>query len=395
GGVHGRRVHLHQLLVSSVGLLRYMDEEVRLVVGVGLLEIAVGLDALEADFPHQPAHVILPKWIHVQVVVRPVWERVAEPCQPLVDVHGLGGDILAAVVVGVLAGIATVQDCVVVPLVDDQDAVMLEHRVELGQRLAPVAFREQVGEGVAQTDNGVVLAVHIPVEPAPVGVHHTQDVTAVGQAVGERTGQHLRAAVRTDRLEPFLQQPYRVEPGAGGHVEYLADAAGLQLVDEEAALAFRPPLPVDQFVPLLDETGHVLGDVMVGLAYLKRPVPEVLYDIGILNGPGGEVRRGLPDPVVVWSHARSRVFRQRTARMSSPTVTLTLTARYIESAAGQPWWRAGVARNGRCGTAGRTTCRFPTSRYYAGPLRPAARSERQRGVTMGGCTPVTSQPRIC
>jgi hypothetical protein len=67
-----------------------------------------------------------------------------------------------------------------------------------------------------------------------------------------------------------------VEPGTGGHVEHGLDTACPQLVDEEAAFALIPPLPVDELVPLLDEVVDVLLGVVVGFADLDRIAAELL-----------------------------------------------------------------------------------------------------------------------
>src|SRR5690606_1876854 len=120
------------------------------------------------------------------------------------------------------------------------------------------------------------------------------------------------------------------------------------------------------------------------LAYLQRFVSEVLPSIWVASGPGGMIRRSSLIPVVVWSHARSRVFRQRTTRRLSPTVTLTLTARYIESAAGQP----GSTRPATGAAEKRTPSpAVPTSLGTSPVLFDRQRGADGGGASRWGCTP--------
>src|SRR5690606_16749656 len=116
----------------------------------------------------------------------------------------------------------------------------------------------------------------VPVQPAPVGVHDPEDVTAALPGVLEGLGEHLGAAVGADRLEALLEQSHRVETGSRGDVQHLAHTTGLQLVDEEASLALGSTLPVDELVPLLDETGDVLLRVVIGVSNLEWIVTELL-----------------------------------------------------------------------------------------------------------------------
>ena len=154
---------------------------------------------------------------------------------------------------------------------------MLEHRVELGERLAAVTLGEQVRERVAEADDRVVLAVHVAVEPAPVGLDHTQDVAAELHAVVEGLGQHLGAAVGgDDGVEAFLEQADRVETGAGRDVEDALHATLAELLDEELALALVARPPVDELVPLVDEAWHVLLRVVIGVPDLEWLVSEFL-----------------------------------------------------------------------------------------------------------------------
>ena len=194
-----------------------------------------------------------------------VRELVAEPRQPLVDVLRLGADVVAAVVVDVLGREPIVEDVVVVALVQDQDAVVLQHRVELGEGLPAVLLREQMGQRVSQADDRVVLGVDVPAEPAPVGMEGLHDET-LPLGVLEGLCQHLGAAVHAGDVEPGLEQPNGMEARSGGHVQDTFHAPFLEDVDEEVAFAGGPRLPVDEFVPFPHEAVDVLTLVLVGLA---------------------------------------------------------------------------------------------------------------------------------
>ena len=303
-GVDRGRVVLGQFIVRSVGLLRDMDPEVGALGPVGLLEVAVRIDLLEPDLTHEPAHVVLAQREHVEVVHRTVVvERVPETGEPVVDVLGLRGDGVAAVEELVLRREPVVEDLVVVALIEDQDAVVLEHRVELGQRLAAVPFVEQVGERVPQADDGVVLTVDVAVEPAPVGLDHAQDVPVLATVL-ESLREHLRTAVGGDRLETGLQELDRVEPGARRDVENLLDPAGAELVDEERPLAGGATLPADVVVPLVHEPLDVFLLVVVRVSDLVRVLPELLMNIGLGVGLL-EASRGVGAPVCGCGHVSS------------------------------------------------------------------------------------------
>ena len=66
-------------------------------------------------------------------------------------------DRLSQVIRLVLAVEAVVQNGVVIPLVDNGDAVVVQKLVYLVQGLDPVGLLEQMGESVAQADYGVEL----------------------------------------------------------------------------------------------------------------------------------------------------------------------------------------------------------------------------------------------
>ena len=66
-------------------------------------------------------------------------------------------DRLSQVIRLVLAVEAVVQNGVVIPLVDNGDAIVVQKFVYLVQGLDPVGLLEQMGESVAQADYGVEL----------------------------------------------------------------------------------------------------------------------------------------------------------------------------------------------------------------------------------------------
>ena len=132
-----------------------------------------------------------------------------------------------------------------------------------------------MGEGIAEADDRVVFAVHILVQPAPVGMDGLQQHVTLA-AVFECLDQHFRIAVRAGDVEAGLHQLHRMKTGAGGDVENLVLAAGLENIDEEGAFAFRPGIPVDEFVPFFDEGLHIFGLVMIGFASFQRIIAEIL-----------------------------------------------------------------------------------------------------------------------
>ena len=263
-GVRGSQRHSGGPFLVLVELLRHVDEEVRVFHPVSFLEVGEGLHLLEADLAHELSDVVFAQREHVQVKHRAVRELVAEPGQSLVHVLGLGADVVAAVVVDVLGGEPIVEDVVVVPLIQDQDAVVLEHRVELGESFAAILLREQMGQRVAQADDRVVLGVNVPAQPPPVGVKGLHD-EALLLGVLEGLSQHLRTAVHAGDVEPGLQEPNGVEAGPGGHVQHPFDSAFLENVDEKIPFAGGSGIPVDELVPLPDEVVHVLALVLVRL----------------------------------------------------------------------------------------------------------------------------------
>ena len=57
-----------------------------------------------------------------------------------------------------------------------------------------------------------------------------------------------------------------MEPRPGRNVQNAGLAARLQYVDEEAALALRALLPIDQLVPFVDETADIFRSVFARFA---------------------------------------------------------------------------------------------------------------------------------
>ena len=103
--------------------------------------------------------------------------------------------------------------------------------------------------------------MHVPVQPAPVGLNRAQDViTPAG--VLERLGEHDRAAVGAGYLETGFEKLYGVEAGAGCDIQHFLTVL-LEGADEEIAFAVCAAIPIDQLVPFLDEGVDVLGLVLI------------------------------------------------------------------------------------------------------------------------------------
>ena len=91
------------------------------------------------------------------------------------------------------------------------------------QGLAALGLGEQVGEGVAQADDGVKGPLDLFRQVAPVGQHRRECQPPTG-GVGLGLGQHGRAAVHAHHLEAGLREAAGMKPGAGGHVQHPAGA---------------------------------------------------------------------------------------------------------------------------------------------------------------------------
>ena len=161
-----------------------------------------------------------------------VREPVPEPSQSLIHVFRFRADIVAAVVVGVFRREPMVEDAVIVALVQNEDAVVDQGRVEFSQGLASVLLGKEVGEGITQADHGVELVVNVAGQPAPVGLDGPHDEPMV-PCVLEGLGQHLRAPVRADDVEPGLEELNGMEAGAGGHVQDPFGPSFLEEPDEK------------------------------------------------------------------------------------------------------------------------------------------------------------------
>ena len=279
-GVAGSHRDLGGPFLVLVELLRHVDEEVRVFHAVALLEVGEGFHLLETDLAHELSDIVLAQGKHVQVENRVVRKLVPEPGQPFVHVLGLGADVVAAVVVDVLGGEPIVKDVVVVPLVQDQNAVVLQHRVELGEGLPAILLREQMGQRVPQADDRVVLGMNVPAQPPPVGMEGLHD-EALLPGVLEGLSEHFGAAVHAGDVEPRLEEPDGMETRPGGHVQHTLDAALLQDVDEKIPFAGGSGVPVDELVPLPDEAVDIFALVLVGL-----PLGDGVVAIQLFLGHG-------------------------------------------------------------------------------------------------------------
>src|SRR6476620_8616774 len=141
---------LTKLIARANRFLRNVDEEVHLTVVVGLLEVAVRADTLEARLPNEAADIAFPQREHVQRVVAAVGERVLEAGQPVVDVLRFRCHLIAAVVVLVLRREAVIEYLVVVSLVENEKSVVAQRCVELRERLATILLVMQMRERVAE-----------------------------------------------------------------------------------------------------------------------------------------------------------------------------------------------------------------------------------------------------
>jgi len=74
-----------------------------------------------------------------------------------------------------------------------------------------------------------------------------------------------------------------METGPRGHVQDSLGAPLLEQPDEEIALALVAGVPVDQFVPLVDELLDVLLLVVVGFTDLDGIVAEILSNGSLLR----------------------------------------------------------------------------------------------------------------
>ena len=97
---------------------------------------------------------------------------------------------------------------------------MLQCGVEFSQRPPAVILLEQMGEAVAEADDGVELAMHAAVEPTPVGMNGLED-DPLCTAILEGLGQHLPRAVGREYVEAGLEELISaVEARAGSDIEH-------------------------------------------------------------------------------------------------------------------------------------------------------------------------------
>ncbi len=235
------------------------------------MKVPVCLHRLEPRLEKQPPHVRLANRTHVQRVLVSVREGVLEPHQPLVDMFRLRGDPIAAVVKAMFRRVAPVQHGVVVALVDYENAVVLECRVELRERAAPVMFLMQVCERIAEAHDSVVPAASVAVQPPPIGLNSLEH-QAPPHAVIECFSQHSRRAISRGDIEARFHETHRVKAGTCRHIQHTRLASSTQNLNEELLLASSSRVPVDQFVPLLDEALDVFDPVQVRLSVFERIV---------------------------------------------------------------------------------------------------------------------------
>ena len=91
----------------------------------------------------------------------------------------------------------------------------------------------------ARVASTLIASTLIPLVIAVVGQMYT--TTARNNELGARY------------VEPGPQQLNGMEPRAGGDIENFLFSARLEDIDEELAFAFGTRLPVNQFIPFLDE----------------------------------------------------------------------------------------------------------------------------------------------
>ena len=117
-----------------------MDIEIRVLDPVCLLKVRKGFDLLKSHLSHEFSHVILAEGEHVEMVFRVVREPIPESGQAFINVFRLGADVVPAVVIDVFGGEPVIEDAVVIPLIQDQDAVVVQHRIEFGKGFPAILF---------------------------------------------------------------------------------------------------------------------------------------------------------------------------------------------------------------------------------------------------------------
>ena len=137
---------------------------------------------------------------------------------------------------------------------------------EVGQRLSAIVLFVQMREGVSKTDDRIVQIVHVLIQPAPIGLNRSENVT-LRASVLERFRQHRGTTVDARYLEARSQQLHGMKARACGDIEYLLRAMLAQDIDKELTFRLPAPLPIDQFIPFVDECLGVLGLIMIALAH--------------------------------------------------------------------------------------------------------------------------------
>src|SRR5699024_4473931 len=135
---------------------------------------------------------------------------------------------------------------------------------------------EDVGERVAEADDGVIAADHVTTHPAPVGLHGLQYVAALA-GILECLAEHLRAAIHAGHVETGAHQLHGVEASTAGGVDHWSATVTFQYVDEEVAFAGRASVPIDQFIPALHEVVDIFVLVMIGFADFGWGFAEILF----------------------------------------------------------------------------------------------------------------------
>lgn len=117
----------------------YVDEEVSITFVVMILKIAIGFHIKKTGFHQQITEIGSAEREHIQVKDRPIWKCVAKTGERRIDVLRLRHDFIAAIVVFVGAFEPDIENGVVVALVKNQDALVVQGRIELCQRPPPIS----------------------------------------------------------------------------------------------------------------------------------------------------------------------------------------------------------------------------------------------------------------
>ena len=105
-------------------------------------------DLLEPHLRHQTADVAVAQREHVEVIDPTITEGIAEARQSFIYMLGTNFHIFSAIDIAFALsnGRSTLQQPVVIAVIKNQDAIVLQHGVILSQSFTPVPLLEQVGE---------------------------------------------------------------------------------------------------------------------------------------------------------------------------------------------------------------------------------------------------------